>query len=288
MGLETSRTIVVLALAWSSACTARESPSDDTLGETGTTGDSEGGPATQTASGPGTVGGSSGPDIPPTTGWDETGWGETVSDVTGWDEFGEATGAPTTGSEPDCVDPEPMLQFDGVTPNGFERCADGFIQKTVEATCIVPPTPDTCESGGECSTSAECDDFPDGACIDQGGQLGCGCMYACREHTDCGEGSLCVCTGLEGIPWPTCVAAPECDDPVDCPYSACGLDIRQGGCGNYIHQLACWSPASECRVDDECAPELGCGDVVGASPCEIVGGEWTCNENSEDLCGDCG
>jgi len=66
----------------------------------------------------------------------------------------------------------------------------------------------------------------------------------------------------------------------------CGLEIRQQQCGDYLHQLACWFPTSECRV--ECEPELTCADIVEAPPCEIVGGLWVCNEDSFNLCGDCG
>lgn len=210
----------------------------------------------------------------------------------------DPTGQDTTGGPPapidvGCEGEVEIMQFDGVTPSGFRECADGFVHLWQEQTCLIPEAPATCstEQGGTCSSSADCTEFPNGACLDDPSILaGCGCVYGCETSADCGEGEVCACTGAVD-PWPVCVPA-GCTDPMGCGDedpedgvdALCGLGIKQYMCGNLEIGLACLTPQSECR--DTCPAELTCYDDLLAPPCNIVDGAWACDIDA--LCDDCG
>jgi hypothetical protein len=184
-----------------------------------------------------------------------------------------------------CDNPAAIMQAGGSEPSGFVSCDDGFIHRQDRVTCVIPEAPATCDSGGSsdtCTTSAECDDRPGGACLNGPSALeGCECVYGCETDGDCAAGEVCACAGVAGD-WPTCIPA-ACRSDADCD-GLCGLSNRSNGCSQFFYELGCLEEASGCRV--ECEETTGCYDNVGVPACEIVSGEWTCN--IEDLCEDCG
>lgn len=184
-----------------------------------------------------------------------------------------------------CEDPVAITQPDGAA-SGFVRCADGFVHRQAAVECTMPAAPASCASDGSgtdtCTTSADCDERPDGACLNDPSVLeGCGCVYGCRTDADCATGEVCACAGAAGE-WPTCIPA-GCQSGADCD-GLCGLSARRDGCSGVEYELGCLEQSSACRVD--CDEAVGCYDNPGIPACEIVSGEWTCN--LEDLCEDCG
>jgi hypothetical protein len=229
----------------------------------------------------------------------ESGSAESSDPESGGSETAGSEGAETSVDTTDgelslgCADPQPILQFDDVTPTGFERCADGFVHRAEAVTCVLPEAPATCDSGDtgndSCSSSAECTEKPNGHCIDDSFIIdGCGCVYSCETDADCETGEICACTGVTGDV-PRCVPA-GCEDTGACGDGLCGLSTVEFQCGNIEYELGCLDAQSECRVD-ECAPEQACDNVDEdpvVPPCELVEGLWTCNQNANSLCGDCG
>jgi hypothetical protein len=201
----------------------------------------------------------------------------------GGDDDGEPQRVPF---ELECEDPVAIMQPGSDQESGFVTCGDGFVHRAEAVTCVIPEAPETCSNPGgptdTCTTSAECDDRPNGACLDDPSQVeGCGCVYGCETDADCAQGEVCACAG-PAQDWPRCVPA-GCRSDADCD-GLCGFSVAEDGCGGPSYELACLDEASECRVT--CSEEEGCYENVEVPPCEVVSGEWTCNV--EDLCEDCG
>lgn len=177
----------------------------------------------------------------------------------------------TTGAPPidlGCLDPQPLLQADGVTPSGFVVCSDGFVHRTDAATCLVP-------DAGDCDDCAsDCTDAPLGRCMSDPGVGTCSCVYACETDADCGEGSACACAGPSGGV-PRCVPA-TCTTSADCGDGLCGRS-SSNQC-EFDQSLACLGGTSECR-------STTCEDGLDECVCYADSGEFRCHAECFTGCG---
>ncbi|MBL8941994.1 MAG: hypothetical protein JNK45_02550 [Myxococcales bacterium] len=177
----------------------------------------------------------------------------------------------TTGAPPidlGCLDPQPLLQVDGVTPSGFVVCSDGFVHRAEAVSCVVP-------DAGDCDDCAsDCSDGPLGRCMSDPGFGTCSCVYGCETDADCGEGSACACAGPSGGV-PRCVPA-TCTTSADCGDGLCG---RSGSnqCG-FDDTLACLGATSECR-------STTCEDGLEECVCYADSGEFRCHAECFTGCG---
>ena len=173
-------------------------------------------------------------------------------------------GATETGdSNPDC---QPILQDDG-TPSGYEQCmTDDAVHRVESVTCSdpTPPSNPACTAGyGTCSTDADCDDAPYGAC----GYVAditaaCHCEYGCMTDADCDPGMVCMCAPLDD--GTRCIEA-DCHSDDDCdPGYHCALSP--------VSTLEQW-PTQHCHsAADEC---LGDGDCPDGR-CRWYNDRWRC------------
>jgi hypothetical protein len=187
-----------------------------------------------------------------------------------------------------CEDPMPLLRYDG-TPAGFDRCSDSVIHRTEAATCEGFSAPQTCDAEpGDCSSSDDCTDRPNGACLSSptpeiGGVATCQCRYACETDDDCGDGKVCVCLGEA---FPTCVPA-GCTTDADCD-GLCVLGLGTSYCGEDTRALRCLESTSGCRPGDPgtCPVVEDCFGGQSRQPCVPVEGGWACEEfNCATSCG---
>jgi hypothetical protein len=163
---------------------------------------------------------------------------------------------------PRCVDRAPVLLESGA-PSGFEKCADGAIDRVSSAAFVPVNTGPVCtidEPNSGCSKDADCTDGPHGRCNQYVSLVGryCGCEYACATDEDCATGTVCVPPELsDGASRPRCVAA-ACKGGADCPSGECGLADSFNGCYQ-VTELRCRDAAIDaCRGDGDCA-HLGTG-----------------------------
>lgn len=168
----------------------------------------------------------------------------------------------------DCLDPQPVMQLDGVTPSGFVVCSDGFVQRVEAVVCVVPDMGDCGDCGSDCS------DGPLGRCMSDQGLGTCSCVYSCETDADCGEGQACACTGpFDGVP--RCVPA-GCTTTGDCGEGLCGLS-NSGQC-DFDERLACLDASAECRIT---TCEGGADDCV----CYAEADGYRCHDECFTGCG---
>jgi len=167
----------------------------------------------------------------------------------------------------DCADPQPRLQFDGVTPSGWILCSDLFLHREDAVTCLVP-------DAGNCDTcDSDCTDAPLGRCMEDHGLGGCQCVYSCETDADCGDGRVCACTGaVDDVP--RCVPA-GCTTTADCGEGLCGIS-GSASCG-FDAAVACLDASSECR-------RTTCDDTTECV-CYASGGEYVCHDECFSGCG---
>jgi hypothetical protein len=193
------------------------------------------------------------------------------SEESGSSESGtaEASSGESGGSPVDlaCDDPQPLLQFDGVTPSGFVVCSDGFVHREEAAACLVPEA-GTCD---ECDT--DCSELTLGRCVSDLGLGTCSCVASCESDADCEEGNVCACSGIVGDV-PRCVPA-GCTTTADCGGGLCGIS-GSSDCG-FDASVACLDATSECRVTT-CNDDLECA-------CYASGGEYVCHDECFSGCG---
>jgi len=165
-----------------------------------------------------------------------------------------------------CEDAESVLGSEG-QPLGYERCADGTLNR-VEVATLDPTIPgDTCagtEADLDCLTDADCTDGDYGRCL-SGDRDGygyydtgedttyCGCTYACTVDTDCGTGEACITPELvpTGRDYAYCKTV-DCKTNDDCASGECSLTSFHDGC-EYVVDLTCRDESADvCRVDDDC------------------------------------
>ncbi|HYP87063.1 MAG TPA: hypothetical protein VEQ59_02905 [Polyangiaceae bacterium] len=128
-------------------------------------------------------------------------------------------------------------------------------------------------SGEECETDRDCAQFYFGHCRSFGGEPSAHCESGCAEDSDCGTGSICVCSGEGGV----CQKS-NCATDGDCADGYLCASFEQG-CGE--PGFACQSPEDECTSNDDC--ELGvCGGNVIGTGFEGELGRRTCDDT---VCG---
>jgi hypothetical protein len=157
---------------------------------------------------------------------------------------------------PRCADPTPVLLESGAA-SGFEKCADGAINRVAAATFEPVNTGPACVVGdgpNGCAKDTDCTDGPNGRCVLYSSVLEqyCNCEYACATDQDCATGSVCVPTELsEEASRPRCVLA-SCKGGADCPSGECGLVDFFNGC-EPLTELRCREPLIDaCHGDGDC------------------------------------
>ena len=188
-----------------------------------------------------------------------------------------------------CEAPESILNADS-EPSGYERCADGAVNRVSDE--VQDPTipGDTCagtEADLSCETDAECTDGAYGRCL-SGERSGygyydsgmdstyCGCVYSCTVDADCGVGLVCLAPGMVGndADYPTCVAS-ACATNDDCASDECGVSRYHNGCYEEV-DVTCRD-----EVVDACHSDADCGD---GDVCFPDGeGAFTCQGDSCDI-----
>ncbi|MDP2316249.1 MAG: ferritin-like domain-containing protein [Pseudomonadota bacterium] len=194
-----------------------------------------------------------------------------------------ALGACDLGKPDLCPDGESLLFADG-SASGYERCADGAINR-VEAMAVDPTiTAEACagtEGFRACETDSDCTDGPHGKCITGVDDYSygtedptiCGCEYSCATDADCASTQACVPPGVVDTyqDWPVCVTA-ACTDNADCDSGECGLGAYDSGCGLQLG-LECREADDDCRVREDCGVAETCWDgdawACGSVDCAI-------------------
>jgi len=171
-----------------------------------------------------------------------------------------------------CQDPESLLNASGES-SGYERCADGAINRVgdVAQTPTIPG--DTCagtEADLDCLTDADCTDGEYGRCLssDRDGYgyydtgedtTYCGCAYSCSVDSDCGINQVCLAPGVVGndASYPICVGS-SCATGADCDSDECGVSRFHDGCSESL-KVTCRDEAVDaCHSDDDCADSGEC------------------------------
>lgn len=160
-----------------------------------------------------------------------------------------------------CEGAVPVAQPDG-SWSGYNRCPDGTVHRVEAIACVLSvPQCDFLEDSVSCTSDADCNLAPNGKCghsvyaDETGSSTSCGCIYPCSTDQDCGDGQVCVCTGVVATdtPWPTC-AVGGCITGDDCATQECGIAPYSDGCATYP-TIACRLPTDPCRSSDDC-PDL--------------------------------
>ena len=165
-----------------------------------------------------------------------------------------------------CESPESVLGSDG-QPLGYERCADGSLNRVSDE--VQDPTipGDTCAGTEEdlsCTVDTDCTSGTYGRCLsgDRSGYYGydtgvdntyCGCVYSCTVDADCGPDKACITPELmnTGYDYPVCKSV-DCNTNDDCASDECALTSFHDGC-SYVVNLTCRdTDVDDCRVDDDC------------------------------------
>lgn len=172
-------------------------------------------------------------------------------------ERGEKTG-PTA---PPCESPASI--DDRGAPTGFERCADGAINRRAAVAVSVGTAASACEGTEDrllCTGDEDCAERPNGHCISSTNfeftETYCGCVYACETDADCasnGSSSTEICApsslsgnfGLSG-----CIYA-SCAENDSCESGQCGYSTFSDGCGSR-RSLACRAAMDTCHTSDDC------------------------------------
>jgi hypothetical protein len=174
----------------------------------------------------------------------------------------------TGGCEDLCGASEPAA-------DGYVRCADGSINRVGPGT-YEPIVAGNCAGTEDilnCTTDADCNAAPYGACVSgfffeaTEEYTRCSCSYGCASDEECDPGYVCVPPGLVGgtPAWPSCQPA-TCLTDEDCgPCGECGLGGYHDNCSPVVRQN-CRSAEDGCRTDQDC--DLWCDPN---SP-------WSCNE----------
>ncbi len=172
--------------------------------------------------------------------------------------------APTTATatEP-CPGAESLLSPGGL-PTGFERCADGAVNR-VEALAVPADGLGHACTGGtgamECSNDNACTDGPRGQCVgdwteaDDTGEArrySCVCQYHCEDDSDCEADEACVSSWVTDTHIPAFCAMAECRTGEDCPERECGLSAYSDGCDVGVSLLCRDAETDTCRVDEDC------------------------------------
>jgi hypothetical protein len=160
----------------------------------------------------------------------------------------------TDGCEDLCGASDPAV-------DGFVHCADGSINRVGPGT-YEPVVAGDCAGTEDilnCTTDAECNAGPYGACVTgvffeaSEAYTNCNCTYGCASDEDCIPGYACVPPGLVGgtPAWPSCQPA-DCMTAEDCgPCGECGLGGYHDNCSAIVQQT-CRSAADTCRIDQGC------------------------------------
>lgn len=152
---------------------------------------------------------------------------------------------------------------------GTQLCASGLITRPSAATCESSlPRDGTCTDDpatDECSSDADCTEYPNGMCNSSSGfgGLGCFCSYGCMEDADCSTGSICVCGDVIGQCEPaSCVTDADCGGGSLCArYES--LDLACGSQG-----WECTTAADECLVHEDCLNGMECVYAVDHRICQ--------------------
>ncbi|MEZ4385654.1 MAG: ferritin-like domain-containing protein [Nannocystaceae bacterium] len=187
-----------------------------------------------------------------------------------------STGETSGGVQCEGSTPIDQADVDPATPSGFELCPDGGIHRVEAVECKSPATPDSCtdNSGGGCTSAADCTEFPHGSCQqdqDFGGVLGattCSCVYGCATDSDCADGEVCRCAGTGLGLYTECIAG-GCVDDSDCGDYLCGLSPDTCEPGGFA--TVCHGP------DDLCYDDADCPDFFPCSYAPNGGAVWECN-----------
>lgn len=167
--------------------------------------------------------------------------------------------AKDTGTCGVCDDPESVLDGLG-NPTGFERCADGAVNR-VSQESRTPDWSGDCRGDEDvlyCAQDSDCTEGDNGVCAHRllSSGTSCECQYACLSDADCAPGEACVPGALlqSGEPWSQCIEA-RCLVDDDCALCGqCGVSSYWSGCG-IVDTLACRDPT------DTCHSEADCGDA---------------------------
>lgn len=106
-------------------------------------------------------------------------------------------------------------------------------------------------TGSTCNGDPDCAQFEYGFCKNDVGFGFPNCQSGCATDSDCGPGSICLCTQSESPTGGECVPA-TCDTDADCPGSLCAS--YKNGCSP--PGFACLTDMDECVVDADCEKDF--------------------------------
>lgn len=186
-----------------------------------------------------------------------------------------AAGCQSEPVDPLCHDAQPNLLASG-EPSGFERCADGAVNRVVAVLSVgVTNNGEAChgdEQERACEADADCTAGANGRCLRQDGGFyqSCRCLYACAGDADCASDKVCVPIEVtDGAERSSCVPA-TCRTGADCASGACGLADYHDGCFR-VSELRCRdgaaiAAASAHSVGLRRAVDSTASDAPGDSP----------------------
>jgi hypothetical protein len=182
------------------------------------------------------------------------------------------------------------LITDGVD-TGLVNCSNGVVHRPVAVECanrlgervtserVTNESAELCNADPSCTppmgcrSDADCTADAYGHCEQRGQLPQPVCVYGCVTDADCNAEEACVCGSFIGeCISATCRSAEDCGGEYLCAQFR---DLFGIGCGEPI-QLACQTPADECRAPRDCA---------GGGNCSAADGPWRCVEVPGIACG---
>jgi hypothetical protein len=167
-----------------------------------------------------------------------------------------------------CETPQPITTDLG-EPTGFERCADGTVNRVDSWSGDPDHYSASYQDDAECNDGAGCGD-PLERCVlvDWCMSYDSECRRVCGSDADCDADQVCVPPEIhEGwIAWPVCVAATGCLTGADCPSGECGF--HAAGAEPQL-AISCRTSADTCRTDEECRED-------NELYCSPNGEHWSC------------
>ena len=194
-----------------------------------------------------------------------------------------------------CTDPQPLMQLD----TGIFECKEGYLHRAEARRCPselprdrVVQLPEMAADAGapdagrvdlECSSDIDCNDplsrceliqtnapgvcfvpWPDGH-VDAP-QFASRCIRGCREDSDCGDGSVCVCGSPIGQCTPVSTIA-GCHSDADCGGTAlCLENSRKDILTSFA--FACELPGDTCRTSADCSGLAFCRMTESGRRCQ--------------------